>query len=111
MPKKFYCYYDDGPESLKMAEEGHNQMSMASETPASQFRNIIISIFIPVMILKYGAQWIGSEWALAVLALALAFPITSGVIDYLRARRKNWIAILGALNALFTGVLAILNSE
>ncbi len=45
-------------------------------------------------------------WA---LLLALAFPLFYGLFDLFKHKRKNFIALLGALNVCFTGGFALLS--
>lgn len=78
----------------------------AREKPENGFINIIFNIIVPVLILNKLSTHIGP---VQTLLLALAFPITYGIYDYIKRRKTNFISILGLLNVLVTGSLAILD--
>lgn len=66
--------------------------------------NIAINIVIPVLILNKGSQALGAEKA---LLLALAFPLSYGLWEMRRKGKLNFISVLGFLNVLITGGLAL----
>ena len=67
--------------------------------------NLIFNIALPVLILKKGGHYIGSFYA---LLLAVFFPLAYGLLDLYRSHKINWISVLGLLNVLLTGGLALL---
>ncbi len=71
---------------------------------------LLISIVIPAVILiKFsGAQDLG---AVRGLLVALAFPLTWGVLDLLRRRRVNLIAVLGLVSISLTGGIGLLELD
>jgi hypothetical protein len=75
-----------------------------SEKPENPLLNILFNIIVPIVILNKGSQLLGSVVALAV---ALAFPLGYGLYDYYKRRKANAISILGLVNVLVTGSLAI----
>lgn len=75
------------------------------------FLSLIINILIPVLILHKGAQYLGSNGPLWSLLLALSFPLAYGIHDYWRSRNKNYVSIIGVLNACLTGGLALFQLE
>lgn len=76
----------------------------SAQKPENGFLNIIFNIIIPILILNKGSKIVGSVEA---LVLALAFPICYGIYDFVKRRKTNAISILGLLNVLVTGSLAI----
>ncbi len=66
--------------------------------------NLIFNIALPVLILNKGGPYIGSFYA---LLLAIFFPLAYGLLDLYRAHKINWISVLGLLNVLLTGGLAL----
>lgn len=66
--------------------------------------NIIFNIALPVLILNKGGAYIGPAWALVI---AILFPLGYGLVDLYNSRKINWISVLGLLNVLFTGGLAL----
>lgn len=69
------------------------------------FLNLIFNILLPVLILNKASKFIGP---LAALALALAFPLAYGGWDLIKRRKVNAFSVLGLLNVLFTGGLALM---
>ncbi len=66
--------------------------------------NLIFNIALPVLILNKGGEHVGSFYA---LLLAIFFPLAYGLWDLYRSHKINWISVLGLLNVLFTGGLAL----
>ena len=66
--------------------------------------NIIFNIVLPVVILKQLTERTNPTFA---LLLALSFPIAYFFYEYYKTKTKNLISILGFLNILFTGGLAL----
>jgi len=75
------------------------------------FLSLIINILIPVIILHKGAHYLGDGGALWSLLLALSFPLAYGIHDYWRSRNKNYVSIIGVINACLTGGLALFQLE
>lgn len=67
--------------------------------------NLIFNILLPVLILNKLSKFIGPFWA---LVLALAFPLGYGAYDLIKRKKTNPLSILGLLNVLLTGGLAVL---
>lgn len=70
--------------------------------------NILFNILLPVIILHQATTRIGAPQA---LVLALAIPIAYGLWDLLRKKKKNWMSLLGIINILLTGGLALMHLE
>lgn len=69
------------------------------------FLNLIFNILIPVLILNKLSKFIGPFWA---LILALAFPLGYGAYDLIKRKKVNAFSVLGLLNVMFTGGLALM---
>lgn len=70
--------------------------------------NILFNILLPVIILNQATAKIGAPQA---LVLALAIPIVYGLYDLISKRKMNWMSILGIVNILLTGGLALMHLE
>lgn len=68
--------------------------------------NLAFNIVIPILVLNKLSLKIGPTQA---LLLALAFPLSYGAYDLIQNRKLNYISLLGLLNVLFTGGLALLS--
>lgn len=73
------------------------------------FANLLFNVLLPIIILNQVTKKGGAHGATIALVLALAFPIGYGLYDLIKSHRKNWISVLGIVNILFTGGLALLN--
>lgn len=69
--------------------------------------NILFNIVIPVIILNKAGALLKLNPAMT-LAIALAFPVIYWVYDLIQRRKFNYISVLGFLNILLTGGLALL---
>lgn len=78
---------------------------MSKQQPENGFYNLIFNIVIPVLILNKLGKHIGP---LNSLILALAFPLAYGAYDLIKRKKTNAFSILGLLNVLLTGGLAVL---
>ena len=81
-------------------------MTEANKKPENPFLNLLINILLPVMVLNKGAAYIGPRWTLLI---ALALPLGYGLHDYIQRRHKNYVSLLGIVNILLTGGLALLS--
>lgn len=81
-----------------------------NETPErneNPFVSLIFNIIVPSLILTKlsDPERLGALYALLV---ALAFPISYGVYEFIRAKRVGFIPALGLVNVLLTGGLGLL---
>lgn len=74
----------------------------------SSLNNLLINIIIPAIILsKFSKEeYLGPVYGLII---ALLFPLVYGLYDFFSQNRKNYIAVIGFLGILFTGIIGILN--
>lgn len=70
--------------------------------------NILFNILLPVIVLNKATAYIGAPQA---LVLALAIPVAYGLWDLVQKKKTNWMSVLGILNVLLTGGLALLQLE
>lgn len=75
------------------------------------FLNLAFNIIIPVVILNKLTKYFGDNGPLIALLVALSFPIFYGVYDYIKRKKKNVLSLLGIINVLMTGGLALLHIE
>lgn len=89
-------------------------MSMPSSSPRPKSQHpltdLIISILIPsiIMMKLSGEEYLGSDGA---LVLALAFPLGWGILELIRYRSFNWIALLGLVSTMLTGGIGLLRLD
>lgn len=67
--------------------------------------NLLFNIVLPVLILNKLSNYIGPLYA---LILALAFPLSYGGYDLVKRKKMNAFSVLGLLNVLLTGGLALM---
>ncbi len=68
--------------------------------------NLAVNIFLPVVILNKGNQYLDPRWTLLI---ALLLPLGYGLHDYIRRGHKNYVSLLGMINILLTGGLALMS--
>lgn len=69
--------------------------------------NLLCNIVIPtiIMIRFSGEEDLGP---LLAIVIALAFPVTYGIADFVRTRKANLFSILGFISVLLTGTMSLL---
>ncbi len=72
----------------------------------NSFSHILFSILIPVIILNKGHKF-GLDAKLSLL-IALSFPLFLTAKSLIKAKKIDYISLLGLLNVLFSGVLTLL---
>lgn len=98
-----FCY-------LNKKRDGPRPKSMQTKPPPPEnpLLNILINILLPVVVLNKGSQYFDPK---LTLVLALAFPLVYGIQDYIRRKHKNYVSLLGILNILLTGGLALMKLQ
>jgi hypothetical protein len=72
------------------------------------FLNLFVNIFLPVIVLNKGGKYLDPRWT---LVLALSFPLVYAIQDYVRHGNKNYVSMLGIVNTMLTGGLALMHLE
>jgi hypothetical protein len=69
--------------------------------------NILLSIIIPAIILsKFSKEeYLGPFYGLII---ALLFPLVYGLYGFFKQKRKNYIAVIGFIGILFSGIVGLL---
>lgn len=85
-----------------------SEKTAGKQAPPKQ-ENILVSlalnIVLPILVLRRGEEYLGGpEEALVV---ALLFPVGYFVYDWFARRKRSWIAVLGFINVLLTGVIGL----
>lgn len=89
-----------------MSETTANSSEKAARADSTAgIMNLVFNVIVPALILNKGSDHIGPLWALLI---ALAFPLGFGLSDLLRNKKWNPLSILGFLNVMVTGGLALL---
>lgn len=72
--------------------------------------DLVVSILIPslVMMKLSSDEYLGADGA---LLLALAFPLGWGLLELIRYRKFNWMALLGLVSVLLTGGIGLLRLD
>lgn len=76
----------------------------------SFFANLLMNIVIPTLILTKlsDAEYLGPTWALII---ALAFPLSYGLRDFVANKKINVFSALGIVSVLLTGGLSLLQLD
>jgi intracellular septation protein A len=92
-----------------------NERTGAVNHPASEYRprpmiDLLVSIIIPSAILMKlsGTEHLGASGALVA---ALAFPLSWGLLEFLKYKKFNFIALLGLVSVIFTGGIGLLKLD
>jgi hypothetical protein len=74
--------------------------------PDNPLLSLVVNILIPVIILNKGSHYVSAQ---VTLLVALCFPLGYGIQDYLRRRHKNYVSLIGLVNIMLTGSLALMS--
>lgn len=72
--------------------------------------NLVFNVLLPSFLLSWLSkpERLGPVWGLVV---ALAFPLSYGVWDFVRRRQANFISVVGFCSVLLTGVFALVQLD
>lgn len=86
------------------------QQPRPKEKGENQLLNLACNIIIPTLILMKlsGDEYLGTKLAIII---ALAFPITYGLKDFIRAKKINFFSALGVISILFTGGISLMELD
>ena len=82
-----------------------------NQDPKKVWISLFFDIIIPVLILNKLSPFFEKDGAFYALLIALFFPLSHGLFDFLKAKKINWLSLLGLFNVLFTGGLALMKLE
>ena len=95
--------------------ESKNKPSGAPIKKENSLLNLGFNIFLPILILNKGDDWFGAwltpffeDTAVAILVIAILFPIAYFIYDFITRKKYNFISILGLVSVLLTGGIGIL---
>lgn len=79
----------------------------AKQQQSGFFGNLIFNIAIPVLIMTYASseEYLGPAWSVVV---ALAFPLSYGLIELKKTKKVNLFSVLGIVSVLLTGGISLL---
>lgn len=89
-------------------------MEAQRETPSSALFNLIFNIIAPVYLLKQSERfevWFGPKGPVIALLIAIALPLSYGLFEYIKFKKRNLISALGFTNTLITGCFALYQVE
>lgn len=102
--------------SAEKPSENSRPTSSNTEKKENMLVNIVMNIVIPTLILTKlsGDTFMGHPWGLGAkwgLVVALAFPITYGLRDFISRRKFNFFSALGIISVLLTGGISLLHLD
>ena len=75
------------------------------------FRNLIIDIVLPVLILNKMSPYLGEHGPVKALLIAISLPLFHGLYDLIKEKKINYISLLGLINVGLTGGFALMKLE
>jgi len=76
-----------------------------------QFLNLAFNIILPVIVLNQLGKRLGENGPILALIIALALPVSYAVWEYFKIKKLNMFSVLGVVNILMTGGLALFQVE
>ncbi|MCC5850655.1 MAG: MFS transporter [Verrucomicrobia bacterium] len=70
--------------------------------------NLALNVILPSVLLTKGDEWLGLPSAF-VLIIAIAFPVSYGIYDYVTRDKVNLFSVIGFVSVLITGVIGLLH--
>ena len=99
------------PASLLGKSEMTEPTPPASKPKAENlFLNLVCNVALPTAIMSWGSgeRALGPKWGLIV---ALLFPLSYGIHDFIQRRRFNFISGIGFVSVLFTGGFGLMKLD
>jgi hypothetical protein len=95
--------------SIDMSNNDSTMQATGTHKPRPMI-DLMVSLVIPsVILMKFsGAENLG---ATAALIVALAFPLSWGLFEFVRYRQFNFIALLGLISIVLTGGIGLLQLD
>ena len=84
---------------------------MQQEQNSKSLFNLAFNIILPVIILNQLGKKLGVNGPLIALFVALSLPIGYAIYEYLKIKKLNIFSVLGVVNILLTGGLALFQVE
>lgn len=72
--------------------------------------NISLNVLIPSLLMTKGKSWLGLE-AAPLLVVALAFPVSYGVFDFITRKKYNFFSVLGFVSILISGSVGLMELD
>jgi intracellular septation protein A len=98
--------------SPMLADKPPSETTNSQPKPKKEsfFANLLMNIVIPTLILTKlsDAEYLGPTWALII---ALAFPLSYGLRDFIANKKINVFSALGIVSVLLTGGLSLLQLD
>ncbi len=84
-----------------------SSQSQEHQRQENPWLNLGLNVIIPsVIMIKFSSdEYLGHVWGLII---ALAFPISYGLYDYIRRKKTNFFSIIGLISVLLTGGIGLL---
>ena len=73
----------------------------------SPFLSLLINVVIPSLLLTKGGQYFSLD-PRTLLFVALAFPLSAGLYEYVRFRKKDFISVFGLLSVGLSGGFSLM---
>ena len=84
---------------------------MVKKSEKSMLMEMVFNLILPVVVLNKGGAYLGDEGPFWALMIALALPFGYAIYDYRLYQKVNIFSVLGLLNVLLTGGLALMETE
>jgi hypothetical protein len=86
------------------------QTAKPAPKPENIWLNIGLNVVIPSVLMTKGKDWLGLEPAWLLL-VALTFPVTYGIYDFIARKKYNFFSILGFVSILISGSVGLLELD
>ncbi len=73
----------------------------------SPFLSMIVCVVVPSLILAKGGQYSSLD-PRTILFVALAFPLSAGLYEYIRFKKKDFISVFGIASTLLSGGFSLM---
>jgi intracellular septation protein A len=87
-----------------------NRPETSTPPPENLWLNIGLNVLLPSVLMTKGKDWLGLEPAW-LLVVALAFPVSYGIYDFIARKKCNFFSILGFVSILISGGVGLLQLD
>ena len=73
--------------------------------------NLGLNVLVPSLLMTKGKSWLGLESPALLLVIALAFPISYGIYDFVTRKKYNFFSVIGFVSILISGGVGLLELD
>ena len=103
---------------INLQSHSRNPMTDSATNPTNAppkreniWMNLGLNVLVPSLLMTKGKTWLGIESPAVLLVIALAFPISYGIYDFVTRKKYNFFSVIGFVSILISGGVGLLELD